>query len=516
MPETYSKIRQWQVINTTTWKASDTLTVKNIVSYAELRSSLRFPFGGTYYPYSATETLFLSVVTPIPGGHSASQSTFTEELQVQGSTADERLQFQGGVYIESSKPLGESGIAPANLLSCANAYSGTFQCTDPLGVAFTQGAGFPITIGNISLQKGRTSFRNLGLYAQASYALTDQLKLTGGLRYTWDRQTSRSTRISYTFPVVPPFTAPPAANCMDPATVPSCMALLRQKSSKPTWLIDLDYKPAEDVLLYAKWARGYRAGGIFPEAPSSFRVFEPEKVDNYEVGLKASFDGAVRGHINLAGFYNDFANQQLTLGFTPVPGAPAGPTTGVVNVGKSRIYGLEAQASVSPFEGFTLDAGWTWLNAHIRRIDPLVSTDPNYTLNAAIQEGDALLLSPRNKFTVAGSYRLPVDASMGEVTFGAQFTHTDRQLSNYLYNDPTVLAAYGANLGLLPSRDLLNLNLTWERVAGSPLDLAVFATNVTNEKYYTYVPGVGSAGVEVATLGEPRMYGLRVRYNIGN
>ena len=36
-------------------------------------------------------------------------------------------------------------------------------------------------------------------------------------------------------------------------------------SHKPTWLIDLDYTPVQDVLLYAKYARGYRAGTIAPQ-----------------------------------------------------------------------------------------------------------------------------------------------------------------------------------------------------------------------------------------------------------
>ena len=45
-------------------------------------------------------------------------------------------------------------------------------------------------------------------------------------------------------------------------------------------------------------------------------------------------------------------------------------------------------------------------------------------------------------------------------------------------------------------------------------DVSAFVTSVTNEEYVTYVPGLFStAGFEVATLGEPRMYGLRLRYN---
>ena len=60
--------------------------------------------------------------------------------------------------------------------------------------------------------------------------------------------------------------------------------------------------------------------------------------------------------------------------------------------------------------------------------------------------------------------------------------------------------------------DLLNLNLNWNSVAGGPLDFALFATNVTNEKYLAIVGGsYNSAGFESVGPGQPRMYGGRVR-----
>src|SRR6185436_19440577 len=169
--------------------------------------------------------------------------------------------------------------------------------------------------------------------------LTDQFTFTGGLRYTWDEQTNEATRITYNFPVLPPFTGSPTATCTDPSTNPTCAQQLEQKSDKPTWLLGLDYKPTSDVLIYGKYARGYRAGGVFTNAPIDHRTFDPEKVDNYELGFKSSFRGALRGTFNVAAFYNDFSDQQLQFGFDarvdPVTGAtaPVSPTTAVLNAG---------------------------------------------------------------------------------------------------------------------------------------------------------------------------------------
>ena len=81
--------------------------------------------------------------------------------------------------------------------------------------------------------------------------------------------------------------------------------------------------------------------GAAVAAPVGFRTFEPEKLDAYEAGLKASFNGAVSGFFNVAGFYNKFSNQQLRAGFSPAPGAVVPNTTGILNVGRSRIYGAD-------------------------------------------------------------------------------------------------------------------------------------------------------------------------------
>jgi iron complex outermembrane receptor protein len=85
-------------------------------------------------------------------------------------------------------------------------------------------------------------------------------------------------------------------------------------------------------------------------------------------------------------------------------------------------------------------------------------------------------------------------------------------LTNYVdrtSTDPAIAA-----LSTLPALNLLNLNVSWQSIAGTPLDLALFATNVTDKQYITFVPGTyNTVGFETATLGQPRMFGARVRYS---
>jgi iron complex outermembrane receptor protein len=534
-----SLIQQWQIINTTTWNASDAFRIKNIASYGQFRDFQRSPLFGTNWqvgtlPVPYPQLFFRGIpaiftgIFPIPGGNTADQATYTDEVQLQGATADQRLTYQAGLYFEWSDPLALIGNQSPQLAPCANL--ATLDCTDPIGSTFSavisQQLGFPVPVhvGAVNYTAGETFYRDRGLYAQSTYSLTDKLKLTGGLRGTWDEQSNSATRITNNFAVLPPYTPGPTASCTDPSTVPTCSEHLKQKSSKPTWLIDLDYKLTDDVMLYGKYARGYRAGGVFTNAPIDHRTFAPEKVDSYEAGIKSSFLPEVRGLFNLAAFYNDFSNQQLQFGFNakvdPVTGAtaPVSPTTAIINAGKSRIYGAEVELSITPLEGLSFDLNYTYLNATIQRINGFSTTDPNYQVaTASIAPGSPLALSPKNKASLTGSYTLPLPASIGRIIFGATFTHTDRQLTNYVYLNPATVAAIGKDWGFVPSTDLLNLNLNWNAIAGSPVDVSLFATNVTGKEYYQFIPGLASpgAGVEFGVLGEPRMYGARIRYRFG-
>jgi iron complex outermembrane recepter protein len=544
LPNPDSLIEQWQLINTTTWTATDTLKVKNIVSYGQYKDFQRSPLFGTNWQTSELPQPYPSIffkgipalftgIFPIPGGNSADQSTYTEELQLQGNSSDQRLTYQAGVYFEWSDPLALIGNQSSQLASCADP-ANLNSCSDPLGADLTgvtaaglAGAGVPppypvIKVGSVNYTAGETWFRDHGVYAQSTYSLTDQLKLTGGLRGTWDDQRSTATRITNQFSVLPPYAAGAIPTCTDPNEAPSCYQALEKKSNKPTWLIDLDYKLTDDVLLYAKYARGYRAGGVFSNAPSDHRTFDPEKVDSYETGFKTSFAEPIHGLFNASFFYNNFSNQQIQVGYNArvvnnVP-APVSPTTAIINAGKSRIYGAEVEVEVRPVEGLSLDANYTYLNTDIKSISPYSTNDPNYQPGTtALAPGAPLALSPKNKFTIEADYTLPLPSTIGRVSVGATFTHTDKQLSNYDYLDPAVVALFGQNLSYLPATDLLNLNLGWNSIAQSPVDVNFFVTNVTDKQYYTFIPGLGSAalGLETAMLGQPRMYGARVKWHFG-
>lgn len=527
---------QWQIIDTTTLTASDTLTIKNIASYGEFRESFRssvygenliIPLGAGP---NAGQSLTKAQTSPLTGRNSSAESTFTEELQFQGSGLNNRLKWQAGLYGELSDPIGFSGSVSASSAVCTTAEN--FQCTSTgIPAAITgPGAGGRIT----SILNGRINkqeFQDYGIYAQGTYKLTDQFSLTGGARYTWDSTTDISQQIIYFLPVT---TSPPTALCQTGhvATVPAptdinnCEQTFHIARSKPTWLIDLDYKPTEDILVYLKYARGYRSGGLKTDGGISFTSFEPEKVDTYEGGFKTSFRGAVGGTFNVTAFYSDFSNQQLAARLDPTPAnVNTQPPQIIASVGKSRIYGAEVEASIRPFAGLSIEGSYAYLNSKLESISPISGTStlyfPPVPVGTAI--GYPLNNTPKNKFSITGTYTLPIDERIGRISVGATFSHSDSVLSTASYvipvavNNPIIPATVtGSNLGIVPSLDLLNMNLNWASVGGLPVDLAFFVTNLTNKKYETAVyGGIGAFGYDSRSLGEPRMYGVRLKVRFG-
>ncbi|WP_254515780.1 TonB-dependent receptor [Novosphingobium sp. G106] len=564
-------ITTWQVINTTTWKASDHITIKNIASYGEFQERANFDLGSANFVVNGRDvggtltgavatgfnlrrisSQLPNVVTPNgtpygrivldtagPNTANAAQGSFTEELQIQGSW--DKLNFVMGGYLEFARPTGFSTGRTGIFLNCSRPQD--LACSNPL------------LFGSISESATKLNFDNNGIFGQATYNFSDKLALTGGIRYTFDKIVglTQGTRAGFSANATTgPLFADPVSGvniaractdsfrhnrvgpAADPAVVANppaadrsvCTTTLTNKSSKPTWVIDLDFKPSQDLLFYAKYARGYRQGGLNFTNPG-VESWKPEKTDNFEAGAKVSFRGAVSGYLNLAGFYNKIVNQQVFAGLTPdALNAALGVSGGnaVVNAGKSRIYGAEVDASATFFESLRFDLGYTYLDTKITaggtaavrgdgsQLGQLIVGSPFGTITPTSIVGKPFANTPKHRVTLTGSYTLPLDESIGRISFGATWVHTSSAVNDY--SVPAFVN--GIAVGYTPANDLVNLNLDWKGIAGSTIDAALFVTNLTKERY-TVANGGGwnSAGVAEILLNQPRFYGVRLRYNFG-
>jgi iron complex outermembrane receptor protein len=205
-PETLTY--NYQLINTTTWHASDAFTLKNIASYSEAFQRVNNALFGTDWPIGGgLPPIVFSTIQSAPGDWTSAEFTFTNELQAQGTVLNDRLTYQGGVYVEGSDPISAGGNQSPVFASCFNVAA--LECSDPVGIGYTAALGFPVQVASENYTVGETWYRDYGVFEQSTYTITDQLKATGGARFTFDQTTNTSQRITYQFPVTPPYTQGP-------------------------------------------------------------------------------------------------------------------------------------------------------------------------------------------------------------------------------------------------------------------------------------------------------------------
>ena len=144
---------------------------------------------------------------------------------------------------------------------------------------------------------------NYALYGQLTLNVTEQLRVTGGLRWTDSNKDG-----SFLSLVNNPISLPPSPEnpfSLD-LRIPEEHPDLVYDEEEITWLANISYSPVENLMLFATYATGFRSGGFNPEgfdsvaeAAGADRVYETETVDNIEVGVKGGlFDNRVVVSLN--------------------------------------------------------------------------------------------------------------------------------------------------------------------------------------------------------------------------
>jgi iron complex outermembrane receptor protein len=494
LPGAESYLKQYQVINTTTWHASDNVTVKNVANYGLLVTKLDSSLFGAYLGGLFGSPFLTATSDPTAqGAQTTDQYTFSDELQLSGNLnlLDHKLTWQGGGYIERSGPQGDlTGTRSGAFLVCPDISH--FLCSGP---------------GLVDINTSTIHYNDLAVFGQATYAILDQLKVTAGLRYTSDNTTATIHQTNFGgYPTFPPPGTFTTTFCqvtlpgLTPAT--GCTQLFDVNSHAPTYLLGVDYNPMQDVLVYAKYARGYRQGSVAPFALQGFQVYAPEFVNSFELGEKTTFSGPIPGTFDVSGHYNAFSDQQLQAAFT----GGGIPSAGIANAGKSRIWGIEVESTLVPIRPVTLGLSYSYLNTTLQ--SAFVASPPaGDTVTFPAVQGGVLPFSPKNKLSANATYRLPIPDDIGHVSISANYTYTSKILVSEGNAPFDSIGAYG----------LLGMNLHWDSVLRSPIDAELFATNLTNRLYYNNVAPLYNSpfGLSAGYLGEPRMYGVRVHIRFG-
>jgi outer membrane receptor protein involved in Fe transport len=224
----------------------------------------------------------------------------------------------GGIYTDLKTTGGEYYVASYGLDYAAGILGAATVLGQRAGGVALPNAFLapPFFISNTQL----FTIKSYGLFGEAYFEPTEELKFTAGIRYSNDKKfvRARSPILSFLVPYgVTEADASPFAGTYDAdATRAGIQAFAedRARFDEFTGRLVADYQFTPNNLLYASYSRGYKSGGINPPVDPLFnvpRTFRPEIVNAFEIGSKNSFaNGALR--LNLSAFYYDYKDLQLS------------------------------------------------------------------------------------------------------------------------------------------------------------------------------------------------------------
>jgi outer membrane receptor protein involved in Fe transport len=440
--------------------------------------------------------------------------TFTEEVRLAGETG--RLNWLvGGFYSDEKLDQHNRYVTLGaqfepyldGLLRAAGLSLSTFTGQPLNGTMYAPGSGQ----NDHYHQKERGS----ALFTNNSFKITDQLELTVGARYNWEKKDLNSL---WTNPDGGIGCATSLARLGAVGrTLGSAYALLcsvytnpkfaqvganaqHLTESKLTGTVKLAYRFTPEVLTYVSYARGYKAGGFnldrnaglqpapgVAAAPVLDTSFKPELVDSYEVGVKNTLLNRTL-LLNATAFYQSYADFQLNT-FN-------GLVFNVVSAPKVVAKGVDADfVWFTPVEGLSLNGGATYAMTYYPKSTPLA-------LGGNLP-GSRLSLAPLWSASLAGTYEHHISEHLiGRIAINAKHTST-----------------YNTGSDLDPVRTQGPLTLINGRVAIASDDkrwsLEAWGLNLTDRRYYqvAFASPFQGSGAYDAYLGQPRTYGMTLRFS---
>lgn len=335
------------------------------------------------------------------------------------------------------------------------------------------------------------------LFGQASYQLTEQLTLTGGVRVTEDKKSTDLLLHPNSATLSVPATAPASAYRCGTATFCSL------SDTKPSWDVSLLYRATDQVSLYARVARGFRGPTVQGRSAvfgSAYTTADSETNTSYEAGVKTAFlDNAV--HFNLTGFYYDVDHIQLN-------GNDSNGNGVLFNANKGTGYGMEAELDARPVKNLSFNIGFSWLHTKIKDksvytqvgaaggvlaetvLNPTVRVGNNYFAQI---DGNPFPNAPEYNLNISARYDIPVGGDDSRVFIAADFNMQGK--TNYVLYRTVEYTANGNNeLGG-------KIGYAFDK-----FEIAAFARNLTDNT--NLVDVIDTSNYRAGIYNEPRIFGV--------
>jgi len=315
--------KAWGLHGTLEYKLSDTLSLKSITAYRA--TTQRYGLDLTDQP--------VSLYVLYTDNHTGQ---FTQEFQLTGSGLDDRLEFVAGLFYFNER---------------STAFIGDYI--------------FSSLFFRKDIRIGTDAYAG---FAQGSYKLSDSFSLILGGRLTHEKKFIDITTIAdftgrdfqYTpFAGIPIFDNSTVCGTISPSR-PERPVACNLSVTRFTPRVGLEFKPDQDLLVFATWTRGFKSGGWSARvtAADEFFDFDPETLDSFELGLKSTVASG-RGTVNLTGFYYDYKNIFNT-------GTAPNGSFGIA-ISDAKIYGIELETNWQLADGVRAFGNLAWQGNDLAR-----------------------------------------------------------------------------------------------------------------------------------------------------
>jgi outer membrane receptor protein involved in Fe transport len=264
--------------------------------------------------------------------------------------------------------------------------------------------------------------------------------------------------------------------------------------------VDVNFKAAENVLLYATISQGFRDGGVNGGlTPSCTKngvpnTYSPDTVTNYEFGWKTTPFGG-RMMWNGAVYYMPWKNFQTAL-YDPDICLTSGFNA---NIGNARVYGSESTLKWKAADALTLELNGSYNDSRLL-------TNSFYNPSFTVAPGERLPYVPYFNYSAVARYEAPFNDAFKD------YVQFDLAHKGDMWNDLSATNSNGFPRILQPGYTIMDL-----RAGISPSNSSwgaeLYVTNLANKNAITY-SNTGNFDIR-QTVVEPRVIGVRVNYRFG-
>jgi iron complex outermembrane receptor protein len=341
------------------------------------------------------------------------------------------------------------------------------------------------------------------LFGQLDWRITDRLNLLTGLRFNHDQKDVNFSRV-----------ASGGLQTTDPALLALKRSVYSDQSFSATidddnltGQVTLNYALLESVNVYGTYSTGFKPvglnlGGLPTDAGrimTELSVIKPEYVQHYELGVKTSpLPGATLNFVAYLTNIEDYQAQVQTADIAVNRGYLA-------NAEEVEVKGFEVDAALT-LDRVSLHAAYAYTDGKYLSFTnaPLPLEEVGSAVSFKDVSGGLLPGISKNALSIGGEYVQPLNLLN---TSGEFFVGLDAYYRSAFSSSPSPsLYLNVAGYTLLNARAGFRTDDNWSAF--------LWARNLTDKDYFEQLlPGAGNAGHYAAVLGDPRTYGVTLRYN---